>query len=151
MEIIRRKPYWIPTYKTEEVLSKLHKKITPATSSRGSLATLKFTPEQEKAFLNHIVIGLSPTEAAIALKMPVNEVKEYIAANINAIKVKIAAALLQRKTIHLSRLATAGKNWQASAFYLERKHKDEFGRDNTITINKDKKNIMRVNGQDIEF
>lgn len=151
MEIIRRKPYLIPTYRTEEVLGKLHKNITPAIRAKGSLASFKFTDKVEKEFLNLIVIGLSPTEAAISLQLPVNEVKNYISLNINAIKVKIASAMLKRKTIHLSRIVTAGKNWQASAFYLERKHKEEFGRDNTLTINPGKKQVMVINGKDIEF
>lgn len=150
---IQKKPFLIPTYTPEEILGDGFINIKPSftPSGKGQLTNWNFTPTTKQEFINLITVGLNWKEAAITCKLPLLDVKACIKMNKDGIKGDIAQAMMKRKVIHLSRLAQGQKNWQASAFYLERRFPQEFGRESTVNVVNEKRQVMIVNNQEVEF
>lgn len=153
MEIKQYKPFLIPTYHPDEILGEGYNKVKPASlpNGKGQITNYKFPADKKKEFLNLIIIGLSATEAAISLKLPVLDVKALIKMNKDGIKGEIAQALMHRKIIHLNRLTKAEKGWQASAYYLERRYPQEFGKESTVNVVNEQRQTMLIAGKEIVF
>lgn len=153
MIIKQVKPYLIPTLKTEDILTPFHKNISVKNSKKKSskLKTFTLKEKEKNSFLSHLKIGLSVPEAIIVCKLPIKEMQDFINENVDGIQFEIAQAMIQKKVIHLNRITKGEKNWQASAFYLERRYKEEFGKEVKVNSETTTRQVMDIGGKEIEF
>lgn len=103
--------------------------------------------------LKLISINLSVKEACQRIGVSFEYVTKLIENNTNNISDRIAKARLAPKILHLSRIHKADKGWKASAWFLERIDRKNYGRELVLRPEADDgdKQVIRIGGKEISF
>lgn len=85
--------------------------------------------------INNIYIGLTLEDAAHLVNIPTKAVNKWYNENFCNFKYAVDNVNAKNKKIHVSRVLKGSKEWRPSSWWLERKHKQEFSKEITITVN----------------
>ncbi len=97
--------------------------------------------------------GLTHTDAAKLLGWKPEKVEAWIAHNTYNLAVCVDTAKLENKVYHVSRVNGAHYGYQASAWMLERKYKDEYSKELKITTKTENENsqVIKFGDREIHF
>ena len=94
-----------------------------------------FMPPIVETILQNLSIGMTLADAANLIMFPPSHVARWYANNYGNFKHAADNAKAKNKRHHIAQVTKAGKNWGASAWVLERRFKEEYSKEMTITVN----------------
>jgi len=130
------------------VTSPEHPKSTAITSYKA------LPSEIVQKVLNLIQIDFSVREACDRVGVAYDYFSNMVGQNIDGLGQRVRTAKLTPKLIHLQRIHQGARNWKASAWFLERAYREQYGREITISSEDKegkKKQILKIGDQVIEF
>ena len=99
-----------------------------------------------------VSINLTVAEACRRVGINPKYINNLIKDNVNNIVDRLEKAKLAPKILHLQRIHKAEKGWQASAWFLERADRKNFGRELVLRDESDgEKQIIKIGDKEIEF
>ena len=102
---------------------------------KGEQARNSFTPEVVGDLLKSIQLGLTLADASGLVKLKPSMVQGWYNRNYCNFKFAVDEVRAKNKRLHIARVQGGQKAWQSSAWWLERKHKQEFSKEITVTVN----------------
>lgn len=94
-----------------------------------------FMPQIVNDILAKVSNGLKLSDAASMIGFSPKVVSSWNRSNYCNFKYALEKAQVMHKAFHLTKINKADRFWNASAWLLERKYKDEYSKEITITVN----------------
>lgn len=115
-----------------------------------------FTEKIVTSIIKDVELGLSLEDASVRQCLKEHTARNWYDSNHGNFRNIIDRARIDNKRLHIARLVKAetGNQLKSSAWWLERKHKTEFGRETTTNLKPimpDEKQYFRIGGKEIAF
>lgn len=94
-----------------------------------------FMPQIVEALLSNLSVGMTLADVSNLVLFPPSIVERWYKTNYCNFRHAADNARAKNKRHHITQVTKAGKNWGASAWWLERKYKEEYSKEMTITVN----------------
>jgi len=102
--------------------------------------------------LMYLSINLTKRESCLRVGISYDYLQHLCTNNIENINDKVENAQLGSKIHHLKKIHKAGRGWQASAWFLERADRKNYGRELQLTDDQgEDKQKIKIGGRTIEF
>jgi hypothetical protein len=119
-----------------------HKPLIPCISKKPAFNEFETAPPPEiftsipeevvNQILDGIKLGLSVKDACCRVGIDPVVFTHFVQSHLAEIQSRLDSARLTPRIVHLKRILEGAKNWQCSAWYLERTDRKQFGRELTI-------------------
>lgn len=110
-----------------------------------------FTQPIIDSILENLKYGLTVSDCAALVSVPVSQVEKWIEDNKGNFGNLVAKAKVEFKKFHLLKINRGKSDWKPSAFIVERKFRDEYGRDALSQNFTAGKQVFMIGGKEIAF
>ena len=110
-----------------------------------------FNPPVVASILDNLKIGLSLKDCAALVDVRYEEVKRWNDQNRSNFGNMVEKAQAEHKKMLLLKIMRGKGDWKPASFILERRHRDEFGKDAKTEVQLATEQVMIIGGKEIRF